>query len=55
LGTWQSEQIAATANKGSFDLLVFGSHGHGSFAGLVLGSVVTKCVAQTKVPVLLIR
>ena len=50
-----AEQIAATADKGDFDLLVLGSHGHGSLVGLVLGSVVTKCVAHTKVPVLIVR
>jgi nucleotide-binding universal stress UspA family protein len=50
-----ADQIAAIADKGDFDLLAFGSQGHGSFAGLVLGSVATKCMAQTKVPVLLIR
>jgi nucleotide-binding universal stress UspA family protein len=50
-----AEQIAAAANKGGFDLLVFGSHGHGSLVGLVLGSVATKCVAHTKVPVLIVR
>ncbi|HET9978026.1 MAG TPA: universal stress protein [Burkholderiaceae bacterium] len=48
-------QVAATANKGGFDLLVFGSHGHGRLTGLVLGSVVAKCLAQTKVPVLIVR
>jgi nucleotide-binding universal stress UspA family protein len=49
------EQIVAAAAKGKFDLLVLGSHGHGRVASLVLGSVATKCVAQTKVPVLIVR
>jgi nucleotide-binding universal stress UspA family protein len=32
-----------------------GSHGHGTLANLVLGSVATKVLASTRVPVLLIR
>jgi nucleotide-binding universal stress UspA family protein len=50
-----ADVIAATAEKGDFDLLVMGSHGHGSLVNLVMGSVATKVVARTKVPVLLIR
>ncbi|HEY8880662.1 MAG TPA: universal stress protein [Roseateles sp.] len=37
------------------DLLVMGSHGHGAFAGAMLGSVSARLLARTKVPVLLIR
>lgn len=37
------------------DLLVMGSHGHGAFAGAVLGSVSARLLAHTQVPVLLIR
>ena len=47
--------VAALADKGDFALLMMGSHGHGSLANLVLGSVVTRVMAQSKVPVLLIR
>ena len=50
-----AEAIAAVAEKGSFDLLVMGSHGHGTLANLVMGSVATKVLARTKVPVLLVR
>ena len=32
-----------------------GSHGQSSLANLVMGSVATKVLAHTKVPVLLIR
>jgi nucleotide-binding universal stress UspA family protein len=41
--------------KGAFDLIVMGSHGHGALVNLVMGSVATKVVAQSKVPVLLVR
>jgi len=37
------------------DLLVMGSHGHGAFATALLGSVSSRLLARTKVPVLLIR
>lgn len=49
------EVIAAAANKGGYDLLVLGSHGHGALVNLVLGSVATKVLAQCELPVLLIR
>jgi len=32
-----------------------GSHGHGSLGNLVMGSVATKVMAHTQVPVLLVR
>ncbi len=50
-----ADLIAATADKGDFDLLIMGSHGQGSLANLVMGSVATKVLARTQVPVLLIR
>ncbi|MDH6169135.1 nucleotide-binding universal stress UspA family protein [Variovorax boronicumulans] len=48
-------EIAAFAQAGKFDLLVMGSHGHGTLANLVLGSVATKVLAACTVPVLLVR
>jgi nucleotide-binding universal stress UspA family protein len=50
-----ADVVAAMAGKGGFDLIVMGSHGHGSLANLVLGSVATKVLASTRVPVLLVR
>ena len=50
-----AELIAATADKGGFDLLVLGSHGQGSLVNLVMGSVATKVLAQCQTPTLLIR
>jgi nucleotide-binding universal stress UspA family protein len=49
------EVIAKFATAGKFDLLVLGSHGHGTWANLVMGSVATQVVAQCEVPVLLVR
>lgn len=50
-----AETIASVAEKGKYDLLVMGSHGHGTLTNLVMGSVATKVLAKSKVPVLLIR
>ena len=49
------ETIAKVADSGGFDLLVMGSHGHGELGTLVMGSVSTQVLAQSKVPVLLVR
>ncbi|MCU0774337.1 MAG: universal stress protein [Ideonella sp.] len=47
--------IAKTADEGRYDLLIMGSHGHGTLGNLVLGSVATKVLAKSKTPVLLVR
>lgn len=50
-----ADVIAKLVSGGTFDLLLMGSHGHGSVANVVMGSVATKVLASSKVPVLLIR
>jgi nucleotide-binding universal stress UspA family protein len=50
-----AEVIAALADNGRYDLLMMGSHGHGSLRNLVLGSVATKVMAHCSTPVLLVR
>jgi nucleotide-binding universal stress UspA family protein len=37
------------------DLLVVGSHGHGSFTGMLLGSVSIHCVTNASCPVVVVR
>ena len=49
------ETISKTADSGKFDLVVMGSHGHGTLGNLVMGSVATQVLAHCKVPVLLVR
>jgi nucleotide-binding universal stress UspA family protein len=49
------EIIAEAATKGRYDLLILGSHGHGTLTNLVMGSVATKVLASCTTPVLLIR
>ncbi len=56
---WKAGPVGATiarfAAEGKFDLVMMGSHGHGSLVNLVLGSVATQVLANCKVPVLLVR
>ena len=49
------ETIAKLADGGKFDLVVMGSHGHGTLVNLVMGSVATQVLAHCRVPVLLVR
>lgn len=49
------ESIAKFADSGKFDMLVMGSHGHGTLVNLVMGSVATQVLAHSRVPVLLVR
>jgi nucleotide-binding universal stress UspA family protein len=50
-----SDELVRVAAAGGYDLLVMGTHGHGALANLVLGSVATKVLAKSKVPVLFLR
>ena len=49
------ETIAKVAESGKYDLIVMGTHGHGSLGKLVMGSVSTQVLAKCDVPVLLVR
>lgn len=49
------ESIAKFADSGKFDMVVMGSHGHGTLVNLVMGSVATQVLAHCRVPVLLVR
>lgn len=50
-----AELIAKAADKGKFDLLIMGSHGHSNLGNIVLGSVATRVLAACSTPVLLVR
>jgi nucleotide-binding universal stress UspA family protein len=50
-----ADEIVRTASEGLFDLVVMGTHGHTALANLVLGSVATKVLARSKVPVLFMK
>lgn len=47
--------VAQEADMGGHDLVVMGSHGHGALVGLLLGSTVSKVLATSKKPVLVVR
>lgn len=50
-----AQEIEAYAQKHGIDMIVMGSHGNGALKGLVMGSVATKVLAGTTVPVLIVR
>jgi nucleotide-binding universal stress UspA family protein len=50
-----SEVVIRHAESPPHDMIVMGSHGHGEIAGMVLGSVTAKVLANCRVPVLVIR
>jgi nucleotide-binding universal stress UspA family protein len=49
------EHICRSAGEGNFDLILMGSHGDNAFASLLLGSVTVRVLAESKVPVLVVR
>lgn len=50
-----AQQIEIYAKENGIDLIVMGTHGHGALKNLVMGSVATKVLATTSVPVLLVH
>lgn len=49
------EAISATADQGGFDLIIMGTHGHGKFEEMMLGSTASGVILKSKVPVLVAR
>ena len=47
--------IVKAAHEGAFDLIAMGTQGHTALATLMLGSVSAKVLAESAVPVLLLR
>ena len=50
-----AEAIVETAQKQSCDLIVVGTHGHGSFADVFVGSTAKWIIKHSPIPVLVIR
>ena len=50
-----AKEIHAFALAHKIDMIVMGSHGHGALANVVLGSIATKVLATSTVPVLIVR
>lgn len=49
------EQILGVAKEKGCDLIVMGTHGHGGFAGAMIGSTARRVVRHSVLPVLVIR
>lgn len=49
------EQIISTAEKDRFDLIIMGTHGHGQFEDMFIGSTAHGVARQSKIPVLVAR
>ena len=54
LGYGHPAQVLIEASKEA-DLLVLGSHGHGTFTGMLVGSVSIHCVTGAFCPVVVVR
>ncbi len=50
-----AHEIVSLAAAEGFDLIVMGTHGHTALANLVMGSVATKVLASSKLPVLIFK
>lgn len=50
-----ASEIQSYVKKNKIDMIVMGSHGNGALTNLVMGSVATKVLAVTQVPVLIVR
>jgi len=49
------EKIIDHSEKGKFDLIVMGTHGHGTLEDVMLGSTARRVIRRSKIPVLVVR
>lgn len=49
------EKIIDHSEKGKFDLIVMGTHGHGTLEDAMIGSTARRVVRRSKIPVLVVR
>jgi len=54
IGYGHPSQVLVDASDDA-DLLIVGSHGHGRFTGMLVGSVSSYCVAHAHCPVVVVR
>jgi nucleotide-binding universal stress UspA family protein len=50
-----AEAIIKEAKTFNADMIVMGSHGHGTFGSLLIGSVAQKVLSMSEMPVLIVR
>lgn len=48
-------EIVGYATENAIDTILMGSHGHGALTNLMMGSVATKVLAISTIPVLIVR
>lgn len=49
------DEILSRAKKNDYDLIVMGTHGHGSLFSALMGSTARKMVQYSEIPVLVVR
>ena len=49
------DEILTRAKKNDYDLIVMGTHGHGSLFSALMGSTARKMVQYSEIPVLVVR
>ena len=50
-----ADEIIRHSSEREFDLIAMGTHGHTALANLVMGSVATRVLARSKIPVLFMK
>ena len=50
-----ADEIIAAAQQNGCDLIIMGTHGRGAIGNLLMGSVATRVIAQSPIPVLSVR
>jgi nucleotide-binding universal stress UspA family protein len=50
-----AQKIAQFAKEGNFDKIIMGTHGRGGVTGLLMGSVATKVLHLSTIPVTLVK
>ena len=50
-----AKKIATFARRGGFDMIIMGTHGRGAVTALLMGSVATKVLHHSTVPVTLVK
>jgi nucleotide-binding universal stress UspA family protein len=49
------DEIIEHAQKGKYDLIVMGTHGHGFLYSALIGSTAKRMISQSHIPVLVVR
>lgn len=49
------DEIIEEAEKGKYDLIVMGSHGHSPLKAVIMGDTMKRVVQRSKIPVLVVR